>query len=175
MAVCFSVGENVEAVSTWRKARSCGISSREAEQIRKEIQKYRSIPDFAYILADLYGLRGDFHLARKELQKLVALRPNIAEYWLALATRSGSSGVMMKPVIAMRRPWCFLPPMKTREERSWSTTVDSGKCRCQRYCGMHRQPAGYIWASGDLPCEASILYRFCHILQLRGYKDTCAF
>jgi tetratricopeptide (TPR) repeat protein len=84
MAVCFSVGENVEAVSTWRKARSCGISSREAEQIRKEIQKYRSIPDFAYILADLYGLRGDFHLARKELQKLVALRPNIAEYWLAL-------------------------------------------------------------------------------------------
>lgn len=84
IAVCFSVGENPEAISTWKKARSFGISLTEAAQIRREARKYPSIPDVAYVLADLCTREGDLAPARARLEGLTKARPNVAEYRLAL-------------------------------------------------------------------------------------------
>lgn len=84
MAVCFSVGENVEAVSTWKKATRYGVSLTEAERIRREMVRHPSVPDFAYILAELYTREGNTNRARMELEGLIRVRPNVAEYRLAL-------------------------------------------------------------------------------------------
>jgi Flp pilus assembly protein TadD len=84
MAVFFSVGENVEAISTWKKVEAFDISATEARQIRKEVLKYPWVPETAYILADLHMRAGDLASAQAELECLTRARPNVTRYRVVL-------------------------------------------------------------------------------------------
>lgn len=84
MALCFSLGEGVEALSTWKNVFvPKNLSSAQLGLIETEIKKY-PIPDFAYFLADLYVFQGKLDFAQEELASLVAVRPNVAHYRMAL-------------------------------------------------------------------------------------------
>jgi tetratricopeptide (TPR) repeat protein len=85
LALCFSLGERVEAISSWKQIfLPKELSSLQLDLISAELTKY-SIPDFAYMLADLDLIQGKLDSARKELSSLVALRPHVPDYQIALA------------------------------------------------------------------------------------------
>ncbi len=84
LALCFSLGENVEAISTWKKIFVLEtLSLSQIGLIETEIKKY-STSDFGYFLAQLHVAAGKSDLAQKELTSLVSLRPHVAEYRIAL-------------------------------------------------------------------------------------------
>jgi tetratricopeptide (TPR) repeat protein len=84
LALCFSLGEHVEAISSWNKVfLPEALSSHQIDIISAELKKY-SIPDFAYMLADLDLVQGRLDSAQKELSSLVVLRPHVPDYQIAL-------------------------------------------------------------------------------------------
>jgi tetratricopeptide (TPR) repeat protein len=84
LALCFSLGERVEAISSWKKVfLPEELSSARIDIISAELKKY-SIPDFAYMLADLDLFQGKLDSAEKELCSLVVARPHVADYRIAL-------------------------------------------------------------------------------------------
>lgn len=84
LAVCFSFGEYVEAISTWKGLEVLNISQAEMKQIENEIEKHETIVDLAYIRADLHARKGDLLAAQRDLANLIATRPNVPEYRLKL-------------------------------------------------------------------------------------------
>jgi tetratricopeptide (TPR) repeat protein len=84
LALCFSLGERVEALSSWNKVfLPEELSSHQIDVISAELKKY-SIPDFAYMLADLDLVQGKLDSAQEQLSSLVVLRPHVADYQIAL-------------------------------------------------------------------------------------------
>ena len=84
LALCFSLGERVEAVSTWRNLFSpANLSSARIQTISSELNKYPD-PDFNFMRAEIDVLQGRLDSAQRELSALVTLRPNVADYRLAL-------------------------------------------------------------------------------------------
>ena len=84
LALCFSLGERVEALSSWNKVfLPEELSSHQIDVISAELKKY-SIPDFAYMRADLDLFQGKLDSAEKELSSLVVLRPHVPDYQIAL-------------------------------------------------------------------------------------------
>ena len=84
LALCFSLGERVEAVSTWRNLFSpANLSSARIQTIYSELNKYPD-PDFNFMRAEIDVLQGRLDSAQRELSALVTLRPNVADYRLAL-------------------------------------------------------------------------------------------
>jgi tetratricopeptide (TPR) repeat protein len=86
LALSFSLDEPMEALRSWRKmlfVRS--LSQEEKSFVETELKKY-PVADFAYFLADLNVLEGKLESARRSLSALVAVRPGIADYRLALGT-----------------------------------------------------------------------------------------
>jgi tetratricopeptide (TPR) repeat protein len=85
LALCFSLGERVEAVYSWKKVfLPQELSSAQLDLISVEMARY-SIPDFAYMRADLDVFQGKLDAAGKELSSLVVLCPHVADYQIALA------------------------------------------------------------------------------------------
>jgi tetratricopeptide (TPR) repeat protein len=84
LALCFSLGERVEAVSTWRSLFfPANLSSARIQTISSELNKYPD-PDFGFMRADIDVLQGRLDSAQRELSTLVGVRPNVADYRLAL-------------------------------------------------------------------------------------------
>ncbi len=84
LALCFEVGEQVEAIAAWKKlVRDETLSPLKIRVIEAEIEGCE-VPDFAYLRADLHVRQGRLDLAREELSSLVAARPYVADYRLAL-------------------------------------------------------------------------------------------
>ena len=84
LALCFSLGERVEAVSTWRNIFfPANLSSARIQTISSELNKYPD-PDFGFMRADIDVLQGRLDSAQRELSRLVTARPNVADYRLAL-------------------------------------------------------------------------------------------
>jgi|SRR5271157_2962 len=84
MALCFYLGEGVEAIASWKQVFVPGeISEMQIRLIETEIKKYM-IPDFRYFLAELYVTQNKPEAAEKELVSLVGIRPNVPEYRIAL-------------------------------------------------------------------------------------------
>ena len=85
LALCFSLGERVEAISSWKDIfLPQELSPAQLDLISAELKNY-SIPDLAYMRADVDLFQGKLDAARTELSSLVVLRPHVADYQLALA------------------------------------------------------------------------------------------
>jgi len=86
LALCFSLGERVEAISTWREIfNPASLTSARIRLVSSELNKY-SVPDFGFMRADIDVLQGRLDSAQRELSALVSLRPNVADYRLALGS-----------------------------------------------------------------------------------------
>jgi len=84
LALCFALGERVEAISTWKKILADeSLSPPEMGVIEVEAKK-SVLQDFNYLLADLHVRQGRLDLAQEELSSLVVARPRVADYRLAL-------------------------------------------------------------------------------------------
>jgi tetratricopeptide (TPR) repeat protein len=84
LALCFVLGERVDALFTWKRILPPkDLSTAQLALIETELQKY-SIPEFAYFLADIHVLQGKLDVAQKELTSLVSFQPNVPDYRLAL-------------------------------------------------------------------------------------------
>jgi tetratricopeptide (TPR) repeat protein len=84
LALCFSLGERVEAISEWRNIFApANLTSARVRLISSEMAKY-SVPDFAFMRAEIDVLQGRLDSAQRELTALVSLRPIVADYRLAL-------------------------------------------------------------------------------------------
>jgi tetratricopeptide (TPR) repeat protein len=84
LALCFSLGERVEAISEWKKIfMPANLSSAGVQLISSELCKY-SVPDFGFMRAEIDVLHGRLDSAQRTLNALVGLRPNVADYRIAL-------------------------------------------------------------------------------------------
>jgi tetratricopeptide (TPR) repeat protein len=84
LALCFSLGERVEAISEWQHLFvPANITSAQVQLISSELNKY-STPDFDFMRAEIDLLQGRLDSAQRELSRLVTVRPNMADYRIAL-------------------------------------------------------------------------------------------
>ncbi len=84
LALCFILGERLEAIASWSRVFvPKDLSSAEIQLICSELNKY-SVPDLAYMRSGLDVLGGKIDSAQEKLSLLVSLRPNVAEYRIAL-------------------------------------------------------------------------------------------
>lgn len=85
MALCFSLGEAVEAIFLWKKVFIAkNLSGGDIELIERELKKYR-LPDFAFFLAQVHIHENKTELAEEELISLITIKPNVADYRILLA------------------------------------------------------------------------------------------
>ncbi len=86
LALCFSLGEGVEAISSWKKLfRPTELSAPGLKNLESEIRKY-TVPEFAYLLAQVHIAQGKYDRALEELKGLVSTKKETAEYTIALAS-----------------------------------------------------------------------------------------
>ncbi len=84
LALCFSLGERVEAISEWRNIFiSANLTPAQVQLISSELNKY-SVPDFDFMRAEIALLEGKLDSARRLLSTLVTVRANVVDYRIAL-------------------------------------------------------------------------------------------
>jgi tetratricopeptide (TPR) repeat protein len=96
LALCFALGERVEAISTWKKIVADESFSPPGMGVIEAEAKKSALPDFNYLLADLHVRQGRLGPAREELSSLVVARPHVADYRLALGEVYEKQGLRRK-------------------------------------------------------------------------------
>lgn len=83
-ALHFQLGDTKKPLAQWTMVfHGNKLSPGQLARLVTEMKRY-SVPDFAYFTGQIHLQAGETELARDELASLVVLRPNVADYRLAL-------------------------------------------------------------------------------------------